>query len=360
MPKDYYKILGIDKNASTEEIKLAFHRLAHKYHPHKGGDENKFKEINEAYQILSDREKRAQYDSFGQAFEGSAGQNYNWAWGSGTPNMNFDFEDLNEIFDDIFGFGDFSSSGSRKKDLKKGADIKVELEIPLEAALNEINKEINLYKEVVCSRCQGIGAEPGTKVNECFSCRGTGEVQQVKKTFLGSFTRWSICPECRGEGQRPEKFCNVCKGEGRIRAEEKINISIPAGVDSNQLIKIVGKGEAGKRNGQAGDLYIRVLVKRHKVFKREGDDLFVSIPISFSQAALGAEIEIPILEGSKLLEKIPAGSESGTILKISKKGIPHFSSSGRGDLYVELIIKTPKNLTKKQKELLRQLREQGL
>jgi len=353
--KDYYKILGVEKNASAEEIKRAFHQLAHKHHPYKGGDEKKFKEINEAYQILSNREKRAQYDRFGQTFEG--GGDYNWAWGSGMPSMDFDLEDLSDIFGDIFNFG---SNSFRKKDLKRGADIRVDLEIPLEATLKEIKREINLYKEVVCSRCNGSGAEPNSKINECFSCRGTGEVQQVKKTFLGSFTRWSVCPECKGEGERPEKSCNVCKGEGRIRAEEKINISIPAGVDSNQLIKVVGKGEAGKRGGQPGDLYIRVSVKKHKVFKREGDDLFVSIPISFSQAALGDEIEIPTLETVKFFEKIPAGSESGTILKINKKGIPHFSSYGRGDLYVELVIKTPKNLTKKQKDLLRQLKEQGL
>jgi len=365
--KDYYKILGVEKSASTDEIKRAFHLLAHKHHPHKGGDESKFKEINEAYQILSNKEKRAQYDRFGQTFEG--GNNYNdynnWAWGSGMsgmPNMGFDMEDLSEIFGDIFGFGSFSSkgSGSRKRDFKKGADIRIDMEIPLETVLKDINKEINLYKQIICSRCSGTGAEPESKINECFSCRGTGEVQQVRKTFLGSFTHWSICPECKGEGQRSEKPCNVCQGEGKIKGQEKINISIPAGVDSNQLIKIVGKGEAGRRGGKPGDLYVRILVKSHRIFKREGDDLFVSIPISFSQAALGDEIEIPTLEGIGLLEKIPIGSESGIILKISKKGIPHFSSSGQGDLYVELIIKTPKNLTKRQKELLRQLREQGL
>jgi len=358
MSKNYYQILGIEKGASEEEIKKAFYKLAHKHHPNKGGDEKKFKEINEAYQILSNKEKRAQYDGFGQTFEG--GGNYNWAWGSGMPNIDFDIEDLNEIFGDIFDFGGFNSGGSRRKDFKKGADIRVDMEVPLEAVLKDINKEINLYKQIVCSRCSGSGAEPESKINECFSCRGTGEVQQIKKTFLGSFTRWSICPECKGEGQRPEKSCNVCKGEGRINGQEKINISILAGVDSNQITKIIGKGEAGKKNGSSGDLYVRILVKKHKIFKRRGDDLFISLPVSFSQAVLGDEIEIPTLDGIKLSEKIPAGLESGTILKISKNGIPHFSSFGRGDLYVELIIQTPKNLTKKQKELLKELQEQGL
>lgn len=351
--KDYYKILGVEKNASPEEIKRAFHRLAHKHHPHKGGDENKFKEINEAYQILSNKEKRSQYDRFGHAFESG---DFNWAWGSGMPNIEFDMEDLSEMFGDIFGFG----ARAKRRNFRKGTDIRIDIEIPLEAVLKDINKEIRLYKQIVCSRCEGKGAEPGSSLNECFSCRGTGEVQQVKRTFLGSFTRWSLCPECKGEGQRPEKPCNVCKGEGRVRGEEKINISVPKGVDSHQMIKIVGRGEAGKKNGQAGDLYVRILVKEHKIFKRKGDDLFISMPVSFSQAVLGDEIEIPTLEGTKILEKVPAGSESGIILKIAKKGIPRFSGFGRGNLYVELIIKTPKNLTKSQKMLLKKLKEEGL
>lgn len=354
MNKDYYQILGVSRNASADEVKRAFHKLAHKHHPNKGGDENKFKEINEAYQILSDKEKRAQYDRFGSTFDQG---NFNWAWGRGGQNIEFDLEDLNEMFGDIFGF---RSKGSRRKNFKRGADITVDMEIPLETVLNDINREINLYKQTVCSRCEGKGAEPGSKLNECFSCRGTGEVQQVKKTFLGSFTQWSICPECKGEGQGSEKPCNVCKGEGRVREEEKIKISIPAGVDSNQVIKLVGKGEAGKRGGQSGDLYVRILVKEHKTFKRRGDDLFISIPISYSQAVLGDKIEIPTLEGAKLLEKIPSGLESGKILKIAKKGIPHFSSFGRGNLYAQLIIKTPRNLTKSQKMLLKRLKEEGL
>ena len=301
--KDYYQILGISHDASSDEVKRAFHVLAHKHHPNKGGDENKFKEINEAYQVLSNKEKRAQYDGFGNTFDQGSS---NWAWGRGGQNIEFDVEDLNQMFGDIFGF---KSKGSRRRNFKRGADITIDMEIPLEATLKEINREINLYKQTVCSRCNGKGCEPGTKLNECFSCRGTGEVQQVRKTFLGSFTSWSVCPECKGEGQKSEKPCNVCKGEGRVREEEKIKISIPAGIDSNQVIKIIGKGEAGKRGGQPGDLYVRILVKEHKIFKRKGDNLFVSIPVSFSQAVLGDKIEIATLEGAKLLEKISPGLE---------------------------------------------------
>jgi len=365
MGKDYYKILGVPRDASEEEIKKAYRRLAHKYHPDKGGDEEKFKEINEAYQVLSDKKKRAQYDQFGRVFEGASfseqssnGFDFSWAWGpSGFgSDIDFDFEDLREIFGDFFGFG----KAKQTKDFKKGRDIQVDIEIPLEQTLRDSHQKITLLKYVVCSRCKGKGAEPGTPVNECFSCRGTGQVQQVKRTFFGSFTRMTVCPECGGEGYRPEKVCNVCKGEGRIRKEETIDVFIPAGVDTNQIIKIKGKGEAGRKGGEPGDLFVRILVKKHPVFERRGDDLYISIPITFSQAALGDEIEVPTLEGKKILLKIPAGSESGKVLRISKKGIPHFSRYGRGDLYIELIVKTPKRLTKKQKELLRKLKEEGL
>jgi len=368
LSKDYYNILGVSRDASQDEIKKAFHRLAHKHHPHKGGDEKKFKEINEAYQILSNKEKRAQYDRFGQVFEGGgapygsggAGFDPTWFWGKGRPdsdwNVEFDLGDLGDIFGDFFGF----ASRKRAKDLKRGSDIKIEIEIALEETLKETKKTISLKKQVVCSRCEGKGAEPGTKIDECFSCRGTGQVQQIRKTIFGSFTHSTICPECQGEGQRPEKPCNVCKGEGRIKSEEDITLFIPAGVDTNQIIKVSGKGNAGKRGGKTGDLYVRVFVKPHPVFERRGDDLYLIKEISLTQAALGDEIEIPLLEKTKILLQVPGGTESGKIFKISGKGVPHFGSSGRGNLYVELKVKTPKKLTKKQKELLEKLKEEGV
>ncbi len=361
---DYYKILGVEKKASQEEIKKAFHILAHKHHPNKGGDEEKFKEINEAYQILSDKEKRAQYDKFGRIFEGAGnGPNFSgFDFGNfkdkfgGSFDFDFGSGDLGEIFEDFFGFG----GGGKRKDVKRGADIEIDVEIALEDILNPIEKEISLYKYVKCSRCQGVGAEPGTKVSECFSCRGKGEVYQVKKTPFGSFTRVTLCPECQGEGIRPEKPCNVCKGEGRVKAEEKIKVYIPAGVDTNQIMKIEGKGDAGRKNGLAGNLFVRVYVKKHSVFERRGDDLFTRAEINFSQAVLGDEIEIFTIDAKRLLLKVPAGSESGRVLRISGRGIPHFSSRGTGDLYTQLIVKTPKKLTKKQKELLKKLQSEGL
>ncbi len=365
--KDYYKILGVPRDASEQEIKKAYRKLAHKYHPDKGGNEKKFKEISEAYQVLSDKKKRAQYDQFGRVFEEGAGgpqSGFDFSSFWREAGQGFDsnwykeasFEDLGDMFDEIFGFG----RTSKRKDFKRGKDIEVDIEISLEETLKDKEKIISLYKFVKCSRCQGKGGEPGTPIKECFSCRGTGEVQQIKRTFFGSFTKYTICPECGGEGFKPEKPCNVCKGEGRIKGEEDIKIFIPAGVDTNQIIKIKGKGDAGRRGGESGDLYVRILVKPHSVFKRKGDDLYLTVPISFSQAVLGDEIEIPTIEGKKILLKIPAGTESGKVLRISGKGIPHFSGFGRGSMYVELKIKTPKHLNKKQKELLKKLKQEGI
>lgn len=358
--KDYYQILGISRDASSEEIKKAYYKLAHKYHPDKGGDEKKFREISEAYQTLSNSEKRAQYDKFGRVFDEEAGFQQGFDFGSFGKNQGFDFEfdfgNLGDLMEDFFGF-----KGSRQKqDLKRGKDIEVELEISLEEVLTSREKEIVLEKFVSCSRCQGVGAEPGTKVKECFSCRGAGWVQQIKRTPFGSFTKSTLCPECGGEGFKPEKICIVCKGEGRIKGKENIKIFIPAGVDTNQVIKIEGKGDAGRKAGKPGNLYIRIFVKPHQVFKRKGDDLYLNIPISLTQAALGSEVRMPTLEGSRISLKIPAGTESGKILKISEKGIPRFSGRGRGNMYVELTVKIPKKLNKKQKELLEKLKEEGI
>jgi len=368
--KDYYKILGVPRNASPEEIKRAYRKLAHKYHPDKGGDEKKFKEIAEAYQVLSNKEKRAQYDRFGTTFEGLGAQggfDSGVFWGDFRPEEGFDFDlDFEDLFEDFFGFG----RKAKKREINRGRDLEVEIKINLEDTLRGIRKNISLGNLVTCQRCQGSGAEPGSKLRECFSCRGTGEVQQMRKTIFGTVTRYIRCPECGGEGKIPEHPCNVCRGEGRIAGEKKIEITIPAGVDSGQIIKIEGKGEAGRRGGKPGDLYVRVFVRSHPLFKRKGDDLYIELPISFSQAALGDEVEVPTLEGKKILLKVPQGTESGKIFRISGKGIPHFSGwaiargarpfRGRGDLYVKLIVKTPKRLTKKQKELLEKLKKEGL
>jgi molecular chaperone DnaJ len=335
MPKDYYQILGVSRESSPEQIKKAYYDLAHKHHPDKGGDEKKFKEINEAYQILSNKEKREQYDKYGQVFEGAQaggpgfepGFDFTWSWGGGRQGegAGFDFGefgDLGDMLEEIFGFG---TAPRKRRETRRGRDIQISLELSLEDTLSGQEQEILLAKIVTCPRCQG-------------------------------------------EGKIPERPCATCKGEGRIKSEEKVKVFIPAGIDTNQVIKAEGKGEAGKKRGKSGDLYIRVLVKPHPIFERKSDDLYTSVQISFTQAALGDEIEVQTLDGStgspqggtKILLKVPSGTESGKVLRISGKGIPHFSGYGRGNLYVELIIKIPKRLTKEQKRLLDQLRKEGL
>jgi len=359
---DYYELLGVAKTASQDEIKKAFHKLAHQYHPDKGGDEKKFKEINEAYQVLSDAQKRAQYDQYGKVFEnGQPGQGNpfegQWAWGNRPQgDVEFDMGDLGDVFEQFFGGG----RRTTKKDARKGKDIQVDIELPLEKTLKESVEKITIAKLVTCHRCQGNGAEPNTKIKECSACRGVGQVQQVRKTVFGSYTTLGPCPECKGEGTMPEKPCNVCKGEGRTKGQETIEINIPAGIDSNQVIRVDGKGEAGKKGAKAGNLFARIFIKKHPVFERRGDDLFSQTEINFSQAALGDEIEIKSLEGTNILLQVPAGTETGKVLRISGKGIPHFGGYGRGNLYIEFKLKTPKKLSRKQKELFDKLKEEGL
>lgn len=356
---DYYKILGVSSNASQDEIKKAYRRLAHKYHPDKdGGDEEKFKQINQAYQVLSDKQKRAQYDRFGRTFEGGrASSGFDFGAGPGGPGFsNLEFEDLEDIFKEFFGAG-FRRS---RPDFKTGNDIRIDLEIPLEDTLTDQERTVSLRKFITCPRCGGTGGEPGTEIKECASCGGKGRVQKMKKSFLGTFTQYTVCPECQGEGTDPEQSCNVCHGQGRIKDTQQIKIKIPAGVSSHQTLKLKNKGDAGKKGGKSGDLYVRFFVKPDPVFEREGDDLYLEKKISFSQAALGDQISIPTLGGGSITRKIPAGTQSGKTLKIKNQGIPHFSSWGKGDLYVKIQVETPKNLNKKQKELLEKLKKQGL
>ncbi len=357
---DYYTILGVSKNASPEDIKKAYRKLAHQYHPDKGGSAEKFKQLNEAYQILSNKEKREQYDQYGRVFEGAAGEA-----GQGFDFGNFwqgagnggDF-DLGDIFGDIFGFG--GSRQAKRQGMNRGDDIEIEIQLELKDVLFGLKKTIFLDRMANCQRCAGTGGEPGTEVKECFTCRGTGEVQQIRKTILGSITRFVVCPECKGQGKIPERPCNVCKGEGRTRQEEKININIPAGVDTGQILKVDGAGDAGIRGAKTGDLYIKIFVKPHSIFQRKGDDLYAQESISFSQAALGNEVGIKVLDGKDLSLKVPSGLQSGKVFKISGRGVPHFSGWGKGNLYVKLVVKTPEKLTKKQKDLLEQLKKEGV
>lgn len=353
--EDYYSLLGVNKNATQEEIKKAYRKLAHQHHPDKkGGNEAEFKKINEAYQVLSNKEKRAKYDQFGKT--GMGGGPGGFDFNSFQQQGGFDFGDidLGDIFNFPFG------GGKKKRPVNQGNDIEIEIQLELKDTLKEIEKTLNLSKMVECSRCDGKGAEPGSKVKECFACRGSGWVQQMKRFGPVNISQNVKCPDCKGQGSIPEKPCNVCTGEGRVRSKEKVDIKIPAGVDTGQVLRFAEAGEAGKRAARHGDLYARVIVKEHPLFLRKGDDIFTLVPITFSQASLGGEIDIKTLDDKNISLKIPQGTESGKVIRLSGKGIPHFSGYGKGNLYIEFLVKTPKKITKKQKQLLKDLAKEGL
>ena len=373
MSKDYYKILGVNRGASKEEIKRAYRKLAHQYHPDKkGGDEKKFKEINEAYQMLSDVQKRAQYDQFGtvfgqgepsgnwgsvnfedlfRGFGGSSGFSAQGGPAEGWRDIEFD---LGDIFGDIF-----NQRGARARRYKtKARDISIDLELTLEDIYKGLKKDIKLRKSILCSNCRGGGGEPGNSMKKCSACKGSGEIHQTQRTFFGSFSRVTTCVECQGEGELPEKTCTKCRGRGVITDIETITISIPFGVDDGQIIKLEGQGEAGKKGELPGDLYIRIHLKKHKDFIKKGDNIYYELSISFTQAALGDKIEIPTLE-KRVKLKIPAGVESGKLIRIRDRGMSK-ASGGRGDQFVKIQIKTPKKLSQKAKELLKKLKEEEI
>lgn len=360
--KDYYDILGVSKDASKEDIKKAFYNLAHKHHPDKGGDAEKFKEISQAYQVLSDDKKRAQYDRHGQAFEGAGAgggpgtgtSQQDFGQGFGFDFGGFDASSFEDIFEDFFG-GGFGSKRRREK----GEDIVVDVEIDLQEAFSGGSKEINIKKWNSCDKCSGTGAEKGTKIMTCPSCGGTGKVSEVHRTFLGSFTKASTCPQCKGRGKVPKEKCKKCEGEGRVQESETISFSIPAGVREGEVLKLSEKGNAGFRGEEAGDLYVKIHVKSHSYFRRRGSDIYYDKKISFSQATLGDKIEVPTLEG-KVDLKVPAGVQTGKLLKLKNKGMPHLQGRGRGDMYVKVIVGVPKKLSKEQKQLIEKLKEKGL
>lgn len=367
MAKDYYQILGVSKNASQPEIKKAYYKLAHQYHPHKGGDEAKMKEINEAYSVLGNPEKRAQYDQYGQTFEQARAQggfagfggfrdfsDFAEAFrssGNGTS-FSFDFGDLSDIFGDLFGM-----AGTRTKTRTarrfQGADIEVELTIDFKEAVFGTEKEISLRKDVTCQKCKGSGAEEGSRVLTCSTCQGRGQVMRNIGFGIG-FP--SVCPDCEGEGKKIEKECKNCQGKGVTKETEKIIVKIPAGIDDGQTIRLAGRGQAGLKGATAGDLYLRIKVLADPKFERDGYDIKTKVEISFTQAALGDKIEIETLEG-KVKLKIPEGTQSGKIFRLRGRGVPYLHSRNRGDQLVEVIIKTPTRLSRRQKDILRELSE---
>jgi len=349
--RDYYEILGVSKNATEQEIKRAFRQLAKKYHPDLNPNdkeaEQKFKEVNEAYEVLSNPDKRAKYDRFGH--EGVNGQ-------AGGFSQGFEgFGGFGDIFEDIFDiFGGGFSSSSRKSSPRKGADIKYKLDIEFEEAAFGVDKEIEFTRTESCSKCKGTGAEPGTNKTKCPKCNGTGEVRYAQTTPFGQFVRVGTCDRCNGTGEIIDKPCSKCAGTGKERKKRKISIKIPAGVDTGSVIPLRGEGEIGEKGGPPGDLYIYINVKPHEIFEREGNDIYCVVPISFVLAALGGEIEFPSLDGEKIKHIIPEGTQTDTVFKFKGKGIPNVRGYGRGDQYVKVVVQVPKKLSEKQKEILRQ------
>ena len=345
--RDYYEVLGVDKGADDKQIKKAYKRLAMKHHPDRNSDnkeaaEEKFKEIQKAYAILSDAQKRQAYDQFGHAgVDGSAGAG---GFGGGNP---FGGGGFGDIFGDIFGAG----GGSAQPD-NRGSDLRYDLEIDLKEAAEGTTVKVRIPKNETCDTCSGSGAKPGTSVNTCGTCGGYGQVHMQQ----GFFAVQRPCHDCSGTGQKIESPCGTCRGQGVVRKQKTLSVKIPAGVDTGNRIRLSGEGEAGLRGGPTGDLYVQVHVKKHNIFQREGSDLYCEVPIDFVTATLGGSIEVPTLNG-KLKIKVPAGTQTGKLFRLRGKGITAIRSSNAGDLLCQVKIETPVNLSKKQQQLLQEFSE---
>ncbi len=350
MSKDYYKTLGVDKNASKEDIKKAFYKLAHQYHPDKKtGDENKFKEVNEAYQVLSDDEKRGRYDQFGSA---DANPGFNGGGFGGFDYSGFEGGfDMGDIFD-MFG------GGGRRQRTPQGRDIQIDLQITFAEAVYGVTKTTKLRKNSECLDCNGSGAKAGTKLKQCNTCGGKGKTVRIQQTILGAIQTSATCNECKGKGKIPEEKCRTCGGDGITRREEEINIPVPAGIRNGETLRMSGKGEHVSV-GIPGDLYIKIYVGTHKVWRREGDDLVADINIKLTEAILGSTREVLAVNGDKLTVTIQERTTPGTILRMREKGIPKIKNGRNGDLLIKVQFEQPAKLNKKSKELLKQLQDEG-
>ena len=356
--RDYYDVLGVDKSADATAIKKAYRKLAMKYHPDKNpGDkeaEEKFKEINEAYEVLSDETKRRNYDQFGH--EGVNGQGFGGAGGFGGQGFG-GFDDIfGDIFGDMFGGGFSGGSRQRRRGPERGADIKQRVNISFEEAAFGKKVQVKINRSEECDQCHGSGAKPGTSKKTCPTCHGSGQVQSVQRTPFGNIASTRTCSTCNGEGEVIDSPCSKCHGKGSIRKTKTIEVDIPAGIDNGQMIKLGGQGELGTRGGPRGDLYIEVNVQSHPLFTRDGYDVYLEMPITFAQATLGDKIQVPTLDG-KVEYEVPEGTQTGTVFRLREKGIPKLRSNSRGDQYVKVIIDTPKKLNDEQKELLRKFDE---
>jgi molecular chaperone DnaJ len=350
--RDYYETLGVDKTASADELKKAFRRAAIEHHPDRGGDEAKFKEINEAYEVLKDTEKRKRYDQFGHAgVGGNSGSNpFGGGFGGGgAQNVNFDFGDLGlgDIFSSFFGGGPQAQQRQTR-----GRDVETSTEISFEQAVFGTEVDLSMTLEDICSHCKGTTVEPGYKLNTCDQCKGSGQVMTVTRTVFGNIQQASICPKCRGTGKIPEKICSVCRGRGTESKKQTVQLKIPAGIDDGATIRLREHGEA-IANGPKGDLYIHIRVKSHKQFTREGDIILSEEHIGMVEASLSTQMEVQTVDGLVTM-KVPAGTQSGTDFKLSNHGVPHIKGNTRGPHIVTIIVDTPTKLSKQQQELLKQ------
>ena len=355
--RDYYEVLGISKGANADEIKKAYRSKAKELHPDRNADnpnaENQFKEVNEAYDCLKDADKKAAYDRYGHAaFEG--------AMGGGRPGGGFsggqgDFASaFSDVFDDLFGdfMGGRGGGGGRQR-AARGADLRYNLSVTLEEAYNGLQKTINVPTSIKCGSCDGSGAEGGAEPAMCPTCSGLGKVRAQQ----GFFTVERTCPTCSGVGQIIKNPCKGCGGQGRVHKDRALSVNIPKGVETGTRIRLSGEGEAGMRGGPSGDLYIFIDVRKHEIFEREGVNLFCRVPVSMTAAALGGDIEVPTIDGGRSKVKIPAGSQSGRQMRLRSKGMPALRGGGEGDMFIELAVETPVNLTSRQKELLREFED---
>jgi len=343
--RDYYEVLGVEKGASSEEIKKAFRKLAFQHHPdhnHEEEAESKFKEINEAYQVLSDPGKRANYDHFGHSGNGGFGRGFE---GFGDFTCGF-----GDIFENFFG----GSAKTRKRSPQKGADLSYKLTISFEEAVLGCEKDVEIIRTEDCTVCRGLGSEPGTQPEKCPHCNGSGETSRVQKSIFGRFVYTGVCAHCQGEGRIITQICKQCRGTGKERQKRKIMVKIPAGVDDNSRIRLSREGDAGRLGGPAGNLYINLSVKEHKFFERDGTDILYELPLNFAQAALGDEVEIPTMDGKTKL-KIPAGTQTGKVFQLKGKGVNDLRRTGRGDQLVTVRVVTPDKLNEDQRRLFQEL-----
>ena len=347
--RDYYEVLGLSKGASSDEIKAAFRKLARQYHPDVNKDtdaEEKFKEINEAYGVLSDPDKRARYDRFGHSGLGDLG---------GMPD--FATMDFSDIFEEILGGFGFSTGRQSRRSPRRGRDLQMAVTLTFEEAVFGVEKEVEFQRDETCSTCNGSGAEPGTSPARCATCNGQGEVRQVRQTFLGQMVQTATCPTCNGRGETISSPCHTCRGSGLERKTVKKKVQIPAGVDRGTQIRLAGEGQPGIYGGPHGSLYLVLDVKAHQFFKRRENDILLNLDINVAQATLGADVEVPTLDGDEKL-KIPSGTQPGKVFKLRGKGVPHLRSNGRrGDQLVIVNVAIPEKLNKEQRELFEQLAE---